>query len=76
MATLLKIIQSLAAAIPAVLNWWQQRESAQARDAAAARVADIRREPADEWLHKFNSQQNPGGHAADTPGPDQPGRDA
>ena len=72
MGTLLKIIQTLAAAIPALLDWWQQRQDAQAREKAADRVADIRRDPAAEWLRKFNSQTKPGADPAGTAGPDQP----
>ena len=76
MAIIFKIIQALAAAVPALLNWWAQRKAAESQAEAEARVADIRRDPAGEWLRKFNSQANPDGSASGAPGADQPRRDA
>ena len=74
MVLLSKIIQALAAALPALISWWERRQAAKAQAEIEARNADIRREPAGEWLHKFNSQANPGG-GANQAGADQPDGD-
>ena len=70
-----KILQILAAALPALLDWWSRRKAEQSQAEAEARVADIRREPGSEWMRKFNSQANPDGNASGAPGADQPDND-
>lgn len=70
-----KILQILAAALPALLDWWARRKAAQSQAEAETRVADIRRDPAGEWLRKFNSQANPNGNSSGAPGADQPDND-
>ena len=76
MALLGKIIQALAAIIPAVLDWWAKRKAAEKQAEAETRVADIRADPGPEWVRKFNSQANSGDNPADPPGTDQPKGDA
>ena len=68
-----KILQILAAALPALLDWWSRRKAEQSQAEAEARVADIRRDSAGEWLRKFNSQDNPDGNTTGAPGADKPG---
>lgn len=75
MALLGKIIQSLAAIIPAVLDWWAKRKAAEKQAEAETRVADIRRDPGNEWLRKFNSQANPDGNSSGAPGAGEPDDD-
>lgn len=75
MAAILKILTAFAAALPALLDWWRKRQAAKEQADVETRVADIRNAPADEWLHKFNSQAKPGG-VADQAGTDQPHPDA
>ena len=74
MALLAKIIQILAAAVPALLDWWNKRQADQAQVEAEARRAAVRNDPVSAWLRKFNSQADPG--PADPPGTDQSGRDS
>ena len=76
MAIIFKIIRALAAAVPALLDWWARRKAAESRAEAEARVADIRREPGLEWVRKFNSRANPDGELSGAPGADEPKRDA
>ena len=76
MAVFGKILQILAAIIPAVLDWWSRRKAAEKQAEAETRVADIRRDPGNEWLRKFNSQANPDGNSSGAPGADQPKGDA
>ena len=74
MALLGKIISALIAALPAVLDWWQQRQTARKQAEAETRVAAIRRDPAAAWLRKFDGQQ-PGADsdsAPDMPSPGEP----
>ena len=55
MALLGKIIQALAAIIPAVLDWWAKRKAAEKQAEAETRVADIRRDPKSAWMRDFGS---------------------
>ena len=63
-----KVIQVLAAALPALLSWWEGRKAQQAQAAFEDRVADVRADPAGAWLRKFNSQANPGDNSGDNSG--------
>ena len=74
MALLGKIISALIAALPAVLDWWRQRQTAKNQAEAEARVAAIRSDPAAAWLRKFNEQASPGA-ASDQTSTDQPDAD-
>ena len=74
MALLAKIIEVLAAAVPALLDWWSKRQADQAQAEAEARRAAVRDDPVSAWLRKFNSQAGP--NPADPPGTDQSRRDA
>ena len=74
MALFAKILQILAAAVPALLDWWNKRQADRAQAEAEARRAAVRDDPADAWLRKFNSQANPG--HADPPGTDQSSRNS
>ena len=71
MAAILKILSALAAIIPSVMDWWQRRQAAKAQVETEAHVADIRADPANAWMRKFNEQANPGPNTADKASPDQ-----
>lgn len=73
MAAILKILSALAAIIPSLLDWWQRRQAAKAQAETEARVADIRSDPANAWMRKFNEQANPDS-TANKAGPDQPAK--
>ena len=75
MALVLKIFNALAAIAPFIAQWWAKRRAAKDKAAVDARNADIRAEPAGEWLRKFNSQANPDGNSSSAPGTDQPDND-
>lgn len=70
-ALLSKIIQALAAALPALVAWWEHRQAAKAQAEAKTRVADIRRDPGAQWVRAFGGEQ-PG---TDTTAPGQAGTD-
>lgn len=72
MAAIAKIISALAAILPALVAWWAKRQAAREQAEAAARVADIRREPADAWVRKFNAAGEQRNDSAGKAGPDQP----
>lgn len=76
MALLGKIISALIAALPAVLDWWRQRQTARNQAEAEARLAAIRSDPAAAWLRKFGGKQPGAGddNASDTPAPGEPDR--
>ena len=69
-----KIIQALAMALPALLSWWEKRQSAKDLAASEARMADLRSDPADAWMCKFNAQARPD-DIADQAGADQSDND-
>lgn len=70
-----KILQILAAVLPALLDWWSRRKAAEKQAEAETRVADIRRDHGNEWLRKFNSQANPDGNSSGAPGAGEPDDD-
>ena len=72
MGIILKVIQALAAALPALISWWERRQAAKAQAEAQARADAVRADPGAEWMRKFNAQANPGG-APNQAGVDQPG---
>lgn len=74
MALLGKILQALAAALPAFLAWLERRQAAKEQAEAETRRAAVRDDPADAWLRKFNSQANP--DASGQAGTDQSGKDS
>ena len=74
MALLGKILQALAAVVPAFLAWLERRQATKAQAEAEARRAAVRDDPVGEWVRKFNSQAGP--DPADPPGTDQSGRDS
>ena len=74
MALLGKVLQALAAVVPAFLAWLERRQADKAQAEAEARRAAVRDDPVSAWLRKFNSQAGPG--PADPPGTDQSGRDS
>lgn len=73
-ATILKILQALVTAVPALLDWWQRHQAAQAQTEAEDRVDNIRRDPAGEWMREFNKNGN-SGTSADSAGADEPNAD-
>ena len=74
MALLGKILQALAAAVPAFLAWLERRQAAKSQAATADRVADVRADPGAAWMHKFGAaDQQPGDNdPADQAGTEQP----
>ena len=74
MALLGKVLQALAAVVPAFLAWLERRQADKAQAEAEARRAAVRGDPVSAWLRKFSGQANPG--PADPPGTDQSGRDS
>lgn len=73
MALLGKILQILAAAVPALLEWWRKHEAAREQTEAEARRAAVRDDPTPAWMRKFNSRANP--DASNQAGTDQPDGD-
>lgn len=71
MALLGKILQALAAAVPAFLAWLERRQAAKSQAEAEARRAAVRDDPGSAWVRKFNSQANPSSDSG-APGLDQP----
>ena len=74
MALLGKILQVLAAVVPAFLAWLERRQAAKEQADAEARRAAVRDDPAGEWLRKFNIQANP--DASGQTGTDQSAKDS
>ena len=74
MGVVAKILTALAAILPIVAEWWAKRRAAQEQAETEARVADIRDDPGDAWVHKFGAaDQQPGGNdPADKAGTEQP----
>ena len=78
MALLGKIIQALAAIIPAVLAWLDKRKAAQEQAAAQDRVDAVRDDPGAAWMRKFGpdgqlSPDDGDDNAAGQAGTDKPG---
>ena len=62
MGVVAKILTALAAALPAIVEWWAKRKAAQDKASVEARNADIRADPGAAWMHKFGAaDQQPGG---------------
>ena len=76
MGAIFKILSALVSALPALLDWWQRRQIANAQAEVETRVADIRDDPAAAWLRKFGGKQLGAGddNAPDTPAPGEPDR--
>ena len=74
MGVVAKILTALAAALPAIVEWWAKRRAAQEQAATADRVADVRADPGAAWMRKFGAaDQQPGGNdPADKAGTEQP----
>jgi hypothetical protein len=68
-----KLLQIFTPLVTVFLDWWTKRETAQKQDNIESRNADIRNDPADQWLRKFNSQANTPAPTSQT-GTDQPNR--
>ena len=54
MAIILKLLQTLAALIPAFLSWREKQDAAQRKTEAEERSASVRHDPASQWLRGFN----------------------
>ena len=74
MGVVAKIVQALAAILPAIVEWWAKRQAAKEQAAADARRADVRADPGAEWMRKFGAadKQHGDDKPADKAGPDQP----
>ena len=59
MGVVAKILTALAAALPAIVEWWAKRRAAKdkaAKDAAAdADAAAVRSDPKSAWMRDFGS---------------------
>ena len=73
MGVVAKILTALAAILPIVAEWWAKRRAAQEQAETEARVADIRDDPGDAWVRKFNAADRERNGSADQTGVDQPG---
>lgn len=75
MAIILKLLQALAAFVPAILSWWGEQKAAQQKTEVEERIAAMRHDPASLWLRGFNpdaARSGPdAGRGAAASGPDQ-----
>ena len=72
MGVVAKILTALAAALPAIVEWWAKRRAAQEQAAVEDRIDDIRCEPGPEWMRKFGAADQQRNEPADSAGADQP----
>lgn len=71
MALVLKLLSTLAAALPAFLEWLSKRKAAQTQMEVQERIDIVRSNPTDAWMRKFNPTAGSG--ASCQTGTDQSG---